>query len=236
MDWQTAARAEAQRARTIASSFGTRGTRASLKPDPFLQTQPVTSSTQPIPSDGVVPMDIDALTTTKLTKAEKETTLRMNPPTPSTSTISISRPPGLPPIPSPSRPTSPVAPITPPSGIRTPAHVALLGLQPADDLPISCPPSPLPDIIDLCDNDDESNLLNPFVPSALSPSDVLESHIFNPLTTIPQILPPLTPPHIKDDTTFNRGVKTSASSVFNTDDNEGDETLLAPRPIDEQHT
>ncbi|KAH9029667.1 hypothetical protein EDB85DRAFT_1965419 [Lactarius pseudohatsudake] len=60
-EWQTAARAEVQRARTLASCFPSHGKRATRTPDigqyaPVLVVPPPVAPT----SDGVVPMDIDA--------------------------------------------------------------------------------------------------------------------------------------------------------------------------------
>ncbi|KAH9028480.1 hypothetical protein EDB85DRAFT_2147884 [Lactarius pseudohatsudake] len=65
-DWQAAARAETQRARTIASSFGIRSGRASLKTDSFVHTQSTTPPPSQSITDGIVPMDIDTITTTQL--------------------------------------------------------------------------------------------------------------------------------------------------------------------------
>ncbi|KAH9030739.1 hypothetical protein EDB85DRAFT_2146471 [Lactarius pseudohatsudake] len=78
-EWQTDARAEVQRARTVASCFATRGARMTRKPDPALYTHSV-ALPLPVPaSNGVVPMDVDAITTTRpkyhgpLTDADRET-------------------------------------------------------------------------------------------------------------------------------------------------------------------
>ncbi|KAH9034462.1 hypothetical protein EDB85DRAFT_1947238 [Lactarius pseudohatsudake] len=60
-EWQTAARAEVQRARTLASCFPSHGKRAARTPDTG-QYAPVIVAPPPVAptSDGVVPMDIDA--------------------------------------------------------------------------------------------------------------------------------------------------------------------------------
>ncbi|KAH8999737.1 hypothetical protein EDB92DRAFT_1940495 [Lactarius akahatsu] len=60
-EWQTAAHAEAQRACTIASSFGTQANH--IKPD--LYTQPFTALPTTSKSNDVVPMEVDAVTTSK---------------------------------------------------------------------------------------------------------------------------------------------------------------------------
>ncbi|KAH8999741.1 hypothetical protein EDB92DRAFT_1940537 [Lactarius akahatsu] len=60
-EWQTAARAEAQRARTIASSFGSRRARF----DPF--APPFTTQANLPKQNDVVPMEVDAITTSRRT-------------------------------------------------------------------------------------------------------------------------------------------------------------------------
>ncbi|KAH9001874.1 hypothetical protein EDB86DRAFT_3242150 [Lactarius hatsudake] len=61
-EWQTAARAETQRARTLASCLPPRGPRKLLQTF-YSHTAPTATSPQPV-SDGAVPMDVDAISTT----------------------------------------------------------------------------------------------------------------------------------------------------------------------------
>ncbi|KAH8999740.1 hypothetical protein EDB92DRAFT_1940535 [Lactarius akahatsu] len=62
-EWQDAARAEAQRARTLASCLLARGVKASRRSDPIPLTANVTVPPPASTSQDVVPMEIDALST-----------------------------------------------------------------------------------------------------------------------------------------------------------------------------
>ncbi|KAH8999726.1 hypothetical protein EDB92DRAFT_1812850 [Lactarius akahatsu] len=146
-------------------------------------------------------------------------------------------------------PSTHSSPVLPPSPLpaSSPTHSAsslALHVTPADEYPASPPLSPvprakslLPDVIDLCDDDDETNLSEPYIPIPLHPSSPI------PHAPVP-VLPPLVPSPaptlscIEDDTTPNGGVKTSTPSVFDEtaaqNNDEEDWALFAPRPKPEK--